>query len=401
MARMPETRTFRLELRDNSTGRYFLLATLSLLALGVVMVSSAVASVAEPGPWYARVDLRHAAYAALGAVLLLTLWRVDYRLLARGRRIAVIPAMMLVAALLAAAMVFVPGVGYAVGGYHRWIRIGPPRYAIGFQPSELLKIALVVFLAAWLSRPATDIRRPRMFLVAVGVICICTGLVVTQDLGTAVVMAVAATVTLVLAGVPWRYVFALTAAGGAGFYAFVVRSPHRMLRIAAMLDPYSTTNPSAYQPRQSLVAILTGGWFGRGPGNGICKQGFLPEDSTDFIFAVFCEEWGFAGALLLMALVGTWVFLARRSAVRSGDPFGRLLAGSLGFLVALQAVLHVAVDVVAAPPTGMGLPFVSAGGTALVTATAAAAVIASVTAHPAQEREELATGGLRMTARVE
>ena len=388
-------------IRDSPTGRYFLIATLALLALGVVMVSSAVASVVEPGVWYARVDLRHAAYAVLGAVLLLTLWRIDYRLLARGRRVPVIPAVMLAAALLTAVMVFIPGVGYAVGGYHRWIRIGPPQYAIGFQPSELLKVTLVVFLAAWLSRPATDIRRLRTFLAAVGVICVCTAIVVTQDLGTAVVMVVAATVTLVLAGARWRYVGALTAAGAAGFYAFIVRSPHRMLRIAAMLDPYSATNPSAYQPRQSLLAILTGGWFGRGPGNGICKQGFLPEDSTDFIFAVFCEEWGFAGALLLIALVGTWVFLARRSAVRSGEPFGRLLAGSLGFLVAVQAVLHIAVDVVAAPPTVMGLPFISAGGTALLTATAAAAVIASVSAHPSHASEELSSGAPRLAARVE
>jgi cell division protein FtsW len=148
-----------------------------------------------------------------------------------------------------------------------------------------------------------------------------------------------------------------------------------------MLDPWCRTNPSAYQPRQALIAIISGGWFGKGPGRGILKFGFLPEDSTDFIFAAFCEEWGFVGAMLLMALVTMWIWFAWRSAMHAGDKFGRTLAGSLGFLIAVQAVMHITVNVSKMPPTGVSLPFVSAGGTSLVILAGAAALIASVAAR--------------------
>ncbi|HUU21892.1 MAG TPA: FtsW/RodA/SpoVE family cell cycle protein, partial [Phycisphaerae bacterium] len=177
------------------------------------------------------------------------------------------------------------------------------------------------------------------------------------------------------------------------FYRFVVQDPRRWGRILALLDPWSPTNPAAYQPRQSILAILSGGWFGKGPGNGIRKLGYLPEDSTDFIFSVYCEEWGFVGAMLLMSLLLLWIWNARRAAVRCEDRFGAVLAGSLGVLIAVQAVLHVAVDLVVAPPTGMGFPFVSAGGTSLVIMAAATALIVSV-ANRAQSRRAPATAGL-------
>ncbi|MCK4602070.1 MAG: FtsW/RodA/SpoVE family cell cycle protein, partial [Phycisphaerae bacterium] len=165
------------------------------------------------------------------------------------------------------------------------------------------------------------------------------------------------------------------------FYFFIMRSPHRWSRILAVLDPSSQANRCAYQARQSLLAIRLGGWFGSGVGRGIQKLGYLPEDSTDFIFAAYCEEWGFIGAALLMGLFLFWMWHARRAAVRAGDRFGQLLAGSLGLLIAMQVVLHMAVAMVVAPPTGMSLPFVSAGGTALVIMAATTAVIISVTAH--------------------
>ena len=374
--------TGRVAMRHNTTGQGLILTTLALLALGVVMVHSAVASVAEPGAWYVRLDVRHTMFAALAAIVVAAAWRVDYRRLSGRRGVPVVAGCLLAGSLVFGLLVFVPGVGHAVGGYYRWIRIGPPKYSIGFQPSELIKLMLVVFLAAWLSHEGGKVRSfRRTFLPACAVIGLCVGLVVTQDFGTAVVMCLAAGVTLLLAGVPWYYLAGLVPAAAGGFYAFVVRSPHRWARITAMLDPSSLTNPSAYQPRQSLLAIVTGGWFGKGPGRGMIKLGFLPEDSTDFIFSVFCEEWGFVGAMLLMGLVVMWIWFARRAAVRSGDRFGRLLAGSMGFLIAVQAVLHIAVDVVAAPPTGMGLPFVSAGGTALVMMAGATALIVSVSSR--------------------
>ena len=112
------------------------------------------------------------------------------------------------------------------------------------------------------------------------------------------------------------------------------------------------------------------------------KLGFLPEDSTDFIFSVFCEEWGFIGAVLLMGLIVLWIYAVRKIAISANDKFARLLAGSLGFLIAFQAMLHIAVDLVLVPPTGIGLPFISAGGTSLILAAAATAMIVSVSSRP-------------------
>ncbi len=380
-------RTARLApLRENPRGQSLVLVTLALMGLGVVMVHSALASVADPGDWYKRVDYRQTLFAILAALTVLFAWRIGYRWLNAGRRLPYAAAALLVLAIACGILVFLPQVGHAVGGKARWIRLGPRDFVIGFQPSELIRLSLVVFLAAWLSRESTDPRSfVRTFLPALGLIGACMLLVIQNDFGTAMLIGVSSAAVLFLAGVPCAPPRGGGGGGAAGFYKFVVLDPHRWSRIAALLDPWSTENPAAYQPQQSILAILNGGWFGRGAGNGIRKLGYLPEDSTDFIFSVYCEEWGFVGALLLTGLLVLWIWNARRAAAKAPDRFGMLLAGSLGFLIAMQAVLHVAVDVVVAPPTGMGFPFVSAGGTALLMMAGATSLIVAVTAQRGEE----------------
>ncbi len=342
-----------LPLRDNSAGAGLILTSLALLALGVVMVHSAVASVKEPGPWYARADIRHTLFAGLAVLTMLVLWRVDYRCLDAGRHVPLLPAALLAVAVICGVLVFVPGIGRSVGGHARWLRVGPAQYAIGFQPSEVIKIALVVFLATWLARATTDKRDfLRTFVPASALILLCTAVVITQDFGAAVIIVIAAGATLLLAGVPWHYLTTLVPPAIGAFYVLVVHTPHRWQRITAMLDPWSLTNPSAYQPKQALLAIMTGGWWGKGLGAGMQKLGYLPEDSTDFIFSVYCEELGFLGAVLLAGLFLLWIWQARKTVAVATDDLGRLLAGALGFLIASQAVLHVAVDTGAAPPPG-------------------------------------------------
>ena len=382
MARTPD-KPHAMPLARNRTGRVVILTSLSLLALGVVMVHSATSSVVEPGAWYARSTIRHMIFAAAAAMVLLVAWRIDYRRLIGGERNRpVVAGCLLALALICAVLVFIPGIGRSVGSDFRWIRIGPFRYKIGLQPSELIKIALPVFLAAWLARAGADVRSFRkVFIPAMLLIAVCVGLVVTQDFGTAAIIGVSAVATLALAGAPWHYLMALAAPAAGAFYALVMRSPARWARITAMMDVWSTSNPSAHQPRQSLLAILTGGWLGKGPGAGTLKLGYLPEDSTDFIFSALCEEWGFVGGAVLMGLWVVWICSAWQSALESRDRFGRLLAGSLGFMIVLQAILHVAVDTVALPPTGMSMPFVSAGGTSLLLTAAGAALIVSVSSR--------------------
>ena len=382
MARKP-VQTSRLPLADNRPGRSLILATLCLIALGVVIVYSATATVTEPGHWYARSTIRHMLFAILAATVVLVGWRLDYRwLLGSDRRGPVVAGVLLALAVLTAVLVFVPGIGREVGGYHRWIRFGPSQFGLGFQPSELIKLALPIFLIAWLARAEESVRSfTRVFLPAAGLIGLCVGLVITQDFGTATLIGLTGVATLLLVGVPWLYVCSLFPVAGAGFCLFVMNSPHRWARMTAMLEVWSTSNPSAYQPRQSLLAILTGGWFGKGPGCGTVKLGYLPEDSTDFLFSSLCEEWGFIGAAVLMGLWALWMCRAWQSASLAPDRRGRLLAGALGFMIALQAVLHIAVDTVALPPTGMSLPLVSAGGTSLLLMAGATALIVSVSAR--------------------
>lgn len=373
----------RIPLRDNPTGRGLILVVLALMAVGVVMVHSASGSVSEPGgAWHGRRDIRHTIFAGAAILLLLGAWRLPYRWLTRGGKLPLLAAGLLFLALVGSALVYVPGLGHSVGGRFRWLRVWIGGVSLTFQPSELIKVAMVIFLAAWLTREGGDVRSfRRTFLPALGVVGLCVGAVIREDFGTAMLIGATGGAVLLLGGVPWYLLSMLVAGAGAGFYAFVVRDPRRWERVLVLLDPWSSTNPAAYQPRQSIIAIVNGGWFGRGVGNGVSKLGFLPEDCTDFIFSVYCEEWGVMGAMLLMGLLLMWIWHARRACIRAADPLGSVLAGSLGFLIAFQAVLHIAVDLVVAPPTGIGLPFVSAGGTRLLILSGAAALMVSVTAR--------------------
>lgn len=374
-----------LALRENTAGTGLLLAALGLICLGVVAVYSALATVQPGGTWYARVDFRHILFACLAVVVLVVGWRVNYRILAAGRGFPWPAGVLLLVAMLMAAMVFVPGVGHAVGGRYRWIRVGPENFSLGFQPSELLKLSLVIFLACWLTRSKTNPRRFRTVLLAGVVSLLCAALVVTQDFGTAALILLSAAVTMFIAGVPWWYFAATIPPALLAGWWYMVSEPYRMRRIQAVLDPWSEANPSAYQARQSIIAVLGGGWHGAGLGQGVRKLGFLPEDSTDFLFASFCEEWGYRGAALVMGLLLLWLLQCRKVSGRAGDSLGRVLAASLGAMIAIQAMLHIGVNLVVLPPTGISLPFLSAGGTSLLLMAAATALIASVSARPAAE----------------
>lgn len=393
MATNSDTRTC-IPLRDNPSGQGLMLATIALLAMGVIMVHSAmVRPVSRNVEWYSRVDMRHTLFAVVAMLVLAVAWRFDYRRF-NSKNFPSLAAIALGVSLLMAVLVFIPGIGHAVGGKARFIRIGPAQYSMGFQPSELIKFALLIFLAAWLGRESVNVRSfTRTFVPALAVIGISVGAIVTEDFSVGAVTGIVAIVTLILAGVPWYYNLVLLPPAALGIHKFVLTDPYRWNRVLAWLDPWSQTNDSAYQVRESLLAIITGGWTGKGLGLGTVKQGHLPESSTDFIFSIYCEEWGFFGAVLLLGIIFFWTWHARKAAARASDKMGMLLAGSLGFLIAMQAVLHIAVALVTAPTTGMGLPFISAGGTALVISTAAVAIIISVSARGKTHQELLAEAG--------
>ncbi len=377
----------RVPLRENLLGQGLILTALALVALGVVMVYSTAAGRGRVSHWYYRRELRQLLFAAAAVVVLLTLWRFDYRwFIGRARLWCVLLAL----AVVSSTLVLVKG--HAVGNRLRWLRWGP----VGFQPSELLKFAVLVALAAFLSRRRERLRDfRRTFLPAMALVALACGLVVTQDFGTAVIIGLAAGVVMLVAGVPWYHFWLPLVLGGIGFYAFVYRDEHRWDRMRAMVVPVTSNLPEAYQPNQALISIACGA-EPAGLGGGVAKYGYLPEDSTDFIFSIICEEMGAAGMAGLVGLLLLWLFLVRLAVMRATDRFGALLAGGLGFLIALQAAMHIAVNVKWLPPTGIALPFVSAGGTSLLVASAATAMVVSVTACRREEIEppEAATPGL-------
>jgi len=346
-------------------------------------VCSAMASLKTPTmEWYQRVDGKQIIFAGASVLLLFFAWRFNYRWLAAGERVPTLALILLIISLVACGLVFVPGLGHSVGGKYRWVKITPN---FQFQPSELLKFASIIFISALLTRPGA---KPKNFFTVLlcGIITIlCVGAVIKEDFGTGVLIGVSCAIAMFLAGVPWYYFFVAIPLAGYGGYKLMLSEPYRIARWNAFLNPWDMTNPAAYHPQQSLFAILGGGYTGVGLGNGIRKMGFLPEDSTDFIFAIFSEECGLFGAILLLALLLVLLMMAYKTASRAGDNFGRVLSASLGSLIALQATLHIAVNLALLPPTGIALPFISAGGTGLLIMSMGVSLIISVSARPKDE----------------
>jgi cell division protein FtsW len=203
-------------------------------------------------------------------------------------------------------------------------------------------------------------------------------LVIAEDFGTAAFIALLAFLMLVIAGAKWWHVLTPLPFGAVAFFFMLIRSPTRMRRIAAFLSPDQWTDSAAYQANQSLVALGSGGLWGKGLGRGICKYGHLPEDTTDFIFAIIGEELGFVGnaavILLFIVLIGLGILIV----IRCRDRFGRLLAGGIVLAIAVQAALNIGVVTVVLPTKGIPLPFVSAGGTSMLLSAAAVGVLLNI-----------------------
>jgi len=332
------------------------LVTFALVAFGLVMVYSATSASAAIGNRNPTGYLeRQGVYAACGLVLMLVASRTDFR---AWKNLA--PGLVLGALVLCLAVLVV---GDRINGARRWISFGP----VAFQPSELAKLALAVWAAAYLARRPAPQRLGELVRpvgVLVGIFCLLV--LVEPDLGTAIAIVVMVGAMLLVAGTPLPTLGAgmgvVTALGLVAIWL----EPYRRARIFSFLDPWHDAQGAGFQTVQALIGLGSGGVFGRGLGQGIEKIHYLPEAHTDMIFAVIGEELGLVGAAALLAAYATFAYAGLRVALRCRDPFGKRLAAGLTALVCAQAVINLAAVLGLAPLTGIPLPFVSYGGSSLV-----------------------------------
>ncbi|PRY17536.1 putative lipid II flippase FtsW [Kineococcus rhizosphaerae] len=355
----------RTKLLDSPLATHHVLlgATSVLVVIGLVMVlsSSSVEALTEYGSPYA-IFKKQALFAVFGALVLAVASRVPAR---TWQRLAV-PALFASAAF--QLLVFVPHVGKVVNGNRNWIVVGP----LSAQPSEAAKITLVLALALALTRRREVLHEPAKLLGALlAPVGLTIGVVLlTKDLGTALIMMAVVVVMLWVAGIPGRWF--LLAGGGAAFVAFlaVVTSDNRMGRVE---DWLSGTSDSAtaiqglqWQPVQGKYALASGGWWGLGLGASREKWSWLPEAHNDFIFAIIGEELGLPGTLTILVLFAVVALMVMRLVKRSEDLYTKLAVSGIGAWILVQAVVNVGVVLSLFPVIGVPLPLISAGGSALV-----------------------------------
>jgi cell division protein FtsW len=351
------------------------LVTLGLVAFGLVMVysaSSARGLIASDDPAYYL--KRQALYALVGLVALVFLSRTDFRKLRHvGGPMLALAFFFLVAVLV---------VGTSVNGAKRWIPLG----SFSFQPSELAKLGLALWLGARLARKPAPRSLGELAKPVGLVVCFVCGLIVVEpDLGTAIAIVIMVGAMLVVSGTPLRV---LAASGGLGLSVLMLAiwfEPYRRARLFSFIDPWSDPQNAGFQTVQAMIALGSGGLFGVGLGESVQKIYYLPEASTDMIFAIIGEELGLVGA---MGVMGAFVLLGYAGfnvALRCRDPFGKRLATGLTALLCGQAAVNLCAVMGIAPLTGIPLPFVSYGGSSLIVALAAVGILLNIAQNHAVE----------------
>jgi cell division protein FtsW len=354
------------------TGYVLLLTVIGVLnVVGILMVLSAssVTSILSHGSaWY--YFERQVTWLAFGLIALVLGARIDYRQL---RRI-VLPLLTLATVLLL--VVLVPGIGHTAYGSRRWLGFG----ALSIQPSELGKLALLVYGAEVLCRRSDAGRMWRLSLRPIaGVFCVFAALVMKEpDMGTTIVLAIIAGTLLFVGGIRAHHLAAIGAVGAGAAAFFAVAEPYRRARLLSFMHPAADKMNGGWQVYQSLIAISSGRWIGAGLGAGRAKWQFLPNAHTDFIFAVIAEELGFLGCLLVVGLFAAFAVFGVRAAVRAPDRFGMLIAAGITGWVVGQAIVNMGAVIGLLPVTGVPLPFVSFGGSALLFTMGAAGVLLNV-----------------------
>ncbi len=344
-------------------------AVIILLSIGLVMVFSAsfVLGLADFGEPYHYVQ-RQTILALVGLVIMFLLMKIDYRLF---KHLA-LPGLLLSFVLLIAVLF----VGRGTGGAARWIRIG----GFNLQPSEFAKLAMVNYVAVYL---ANKKEKARKFFTGLLPILIFAGLqfvliMLEPDFGTGVSLVFTVLVLLFAGGIHLGQLFLTGIFMSPALYYLVAMKEYRLRRIFAFLDPWADPTDTGWNVIQSLLAIGSGGLFGLGLGKSRQKFSYLPEHHTDFIFAILCEELGFLGGFIVIALFFIIAWRGLRIALRAPDLYGTLLAIGLTSLIAFQAILNIGVVTGSLPVTGIPLPFISHGGSSLLMSLAGIGILLNI-----------------------
>lgn len=319
---------------------------------------------------------RHLMSFGVGIVVMLLIMLPDYRKL---NRLTILSILVTITMLVA-----VHFLGEKVNGARRWLNIG-----MQFQPSEVAKLTAILLSASYLGPRIDRGRRISLWSIPVILTAVMSGLIMKQpDMGTAVIVFGLCLILYLLAGLPKPQIYVLLGGAAAGAVYFTYAAAYRAERIAAWLDPWGHQQGIGYQSVQALLAIGSGGFTGTGFGMGASKFYYLPEAHTDFAFAVLSQEMGFIGALVVLILIAVFACYGGQIARRAPDGFGKMLASGATLLVAGQAVSNIAMVSGLLPVIGVPLPFVSYGGTSLISNMLAIGILVSISRQTAKRQEE-------------
>jgi cell division protein FtsW len=354
--------------------RVILLLYLCLICLGLVMVASASIGIADQNTgdpfFYAK---RQFLRILLSLALLWVACKIPLQLWNRNGMALMLGSIILLA------FVLIPGVGHTVNGATRWLNFG----LFTFQVSEIAKLFLIIYLSGYLLRRGDEVKTNTMgFVKPMLILAMASGLLLLEpDFGAAAVLLMTGLGLIFLGGVRFGQ-FLLFVTGTLCIMGLLaVSSPYRLARITSFLDPWADPFNSGFQLTQSLIAIGSGGWFGTGLGGSVQKLFYLPEAHTDFLYAIYAEEFGFVGQVLLIGVFGLFAlrcFAIAKLALQREQAFGAYLAYGVGLLITLQAIINVGVNMGALPTKGLTLPFVSYGGNSMLSMSFAVGLVLRV-----------------------
>lgn len=354
--------------------RSILLLYFTLVLIGIVMVASASIGVADQQTgdpfYYAK---RQFLRAILGFMLVWLAYRIPLEFWKRNGMFLMLSSIVLLG------VVLIPGVGHTVNGSTRWLNFG----FFTFQISEIAKLFLIIYLSGYLIRRSDEVKTNTMgFIKPMVILAFASSLLILEpDFGAAAILLLTGLGLMFLGGVRFGQFMVFVLGTLAIMVLLAISSPYRMSRITSFTDPWADPFNSGFQLTQSLIAIGNGGWFGTGLGGSIQKLFYLPEAHTDFLFAIYAEEFGLAGTVILIGLYALFAlrcFSIGKMALIGQQAFAAYLAYGVGLLITIQAVINIGVNMGALPTKGLTLPFISYGGNSILSMSFAVGLLLRV-----------------------